>query len=171
MRESNPGIGNASKAPAEASEWLVVGVGSPAGSDDAIGLDLVRGLAREAAFAARCVLLESADALLVASYLLEWQRPAVFVDAADMRLAPGQYRFFPDSAASLTLKASSVSTHGLGLADGLDLARALGYDRPVRIFGVQPFDLSPKQGLTDEMSARFPSLLAALKEACFRLPQ
>ena len=149
-------------------DWLVVGVGTPAGSDDEIGLALVRTLSRETEYAARCTLLECADAAMVASSLLEWQRPVVLVDAADMGLAPGEYRFFPDSNAAMALKTSSVSTHGLGLAEGLELARTLGCNQPIRIFGIQPFDLSPKQGLTPEMSALFPSLLTALKNACSR---
>ena len=148
------------------SDWLVVGVGTPASGDDEIGLALVRALSRQAEYAGRCMLLECADAAMVASSLLEWQQPAIVVDAADMGIAPGQYRFFPDSNAAVTLKTSSVSTHGLGLAEGLELARTLGYDHGICIFGVQPFDLSPKQGLTPEMSRLFPSLLAALENAC-----
>lgn len=150
------------------TDWLIVGVGTPASGDDEIGLALVRALSRQADFAGRCRLLECADAATVASSLLEWQKPAIVVDAADMGLVPGEYRFFPDSNAAITLKASSVSTHGLGLAEGLELARTLGYGREIRIFGVQPFDLSPKPGLTPEMSRLFPSLLAALKHACSR---
>ena len=52
----------------------------------------------------RCVLLESADAATVASSLLEWRRPVILVDAADMDLAPGEYRFFSDRDASVILK-------------------------------------------------------------------
>jgi hypothetical protein len=66
----------------------------------------------------------------------------------------------------MILKTSSVSTHGMGLAEGLELARTLGFDQSARIFGVQPFDLSPGQGLTPEMTSRFPSLLDSLCEAC-----
>ena len=98
--------------------------------------------------------------------LLEWHRPVILVDAANMDLAPGEYRFFSDRDASMILKTSSVSTHGLGLAEGLELARTLGFDQAACIFGVQPFDLSPGQGLTPEMTSRFPSLLDALREAC-----
>ena len=142
--------------PAAENSWLLVGLGTPSSSDDEIGLALIRTLSGESDYAARCVLLEFADAATVASSLLEWQKPAVLVDAADMGLPPGEHRFFSDSDASLILKTSSVSTHGLGLAEGLELARTLGYDCPIRIFGVQPFDLSPKPGLTGEMTARFP---------------
>lgn len=161
---------NLSPSPAD-SDWLVIGVGTPAGSDDEIGLALVRALSLEAEYAGRCMLLEYADTAMVASSLLEWRKPAILVDAADMGVAPGEYRFFPDGNAAITLKDSSVSTHGLGLAEGLELARTLGYDRAIRIFGVQPFDISPRHGLTREMSELFPSLLAALKKACSRMQQ
>jgi hydrogenase maturation protease len=165
------GIESGRDAGAAGSDWLIVGVGTPACSDDEIGLALVRALGRSEAYAPRCLLLEYADAALVASSLLQWQKPAVLIDAADMGLAPGSYRFFADHRASITLKDSSVSTHGLGLAEGLELARTLGYDFPIRIFGIQPFDLSPKQGLTREMTELFPELLRALEDACSRLPR
>lgn len=148
--------------------WLVVGLGSYLNSDDAIGLALVQALSEDAALPLQCVLLESADAATVASALLEWRRRILLVDAADMALDPGEYRFFADRAAALILKDSSASTHGLGLAEGLELARALGLDQPVHIFGIQPFDLSPRQALTPEMAGRFHALLAALKEACLQ---
>jgi hydrogenase maturation protease len=151
---------------AAGSDWLVVGVGTPASGDDEIGLVLVRALSREEEYSDHCRLLECADAATVASSLLDWQRPVILVDAADMGLITGAYRFFPDSNATMTLKNSSVSTHGLGLAEGLELARTLGFDRPLHIFGVQPFDLSPKQGLSREMSKLFPFLLDSLKNAC-----
>jgi hydrogenase maturation protease len=153
-------------APATGSDWKIVGLGTCLGRDDEIGIALVQELARDGAFDKRCVLLESADAATVASLLLEWLRPVILVDAANMNLAPGEYRFFSDRDASVILKTSSVSTHGMGLAEGLELARTLGFDQAACIFGVQPFDLSPGQGLTPEMATRFPSLLDALSEAC-----
>jgi hydrogenase maturation protease len=154
------------ETPEARSEWQVVGLGSYLSSDDEIGLALVQSLSREAGFAEQCVLLESADAATVASSIIEWGRPLILVDAADMNLTPGEHRFFSDRDASVILKTSLVSIHGMGLAEGLALARTLGFDRPVYIFGVQPFDLSPRKGLTSEMSACFPALLIALKNAC-----
>lgn len=153
-------------APAVGSDWKIVGLGTYLGHDDEIGLALVREIARDAAFAERCVLLDSSDAATVASLLLEWLRPVILVDAANMGVTPGEYRFFSDRDASMILKTSSVSTHGMGLAEGLELARTLGFDQESCIFGVQPFDLSPGQGLTPEMTSHFPLLLDALREAC-----
>jgi hydrogenase maturation protease len=147
-------------------DFYIVGLGSWLSSDDEIGLALVSALAEGEAFHDRCVLLENSDATVVASTLIEWDRPVILVDAADMRLAPGMFRFFSDNDAAMIIKSSSVSTHGLGLAEGLGIARALGYDQPVLIFGIQPFDLSPRQGLTPEMNARFPLLIEALRKEC-----
>jgi hydrogenase maturation protease len=165
MKESLLGIGADSEESAPGIDWLIVGVGTPASRDDEIGLALVRALSREPDYSKCCTLLEFADAALVASSLLEWQKPVLLADAADMGIEPGAYRFFSDRDASINLKSSSVSSHGLGLGEGLELARTLGYDQPVYIFGIQPFDLSPKQGLTPEMNALFPALLKALKDA------
>ena len=142
-----------------------MGLGTRVGRDDEIGLALVSALAEEPGFRKRCATLENADPATISSALLERQDAVILVDAADMGLAPGEHCVFQDDEASIMLKNDSVSTHGLGLAEGLALARALGFDYPVRIFGIQPFDLSPRPGLTPEMNARFPKLLAALRAA------
>ena len=154
-----------SVGPEAGSVWHLAGLGTRLSSDDEIGLALVQAFSQDTEFPEHCILLEGADTALVASSLLEWQHPVIFVDAADMGLDPGEYRFFSDKEASVTLKTDSVSTHGLGLAEGLEIARALGFDRPAAIFGIQPFDLSPRQGMVPEMKDRFPSLLEALKDA------
>jgi hydrogenase maturation protease len=156
-------------SPESRLEWQVVGLGSGLGSDDGIGLALVQALSQDEAFTPRCTLLESADAATIASSLIEWRRPVILVDAANMALAAGEYRFFEDRDVAAILKTSSVSTHGLGLAEGLELARTLGFDQSVYIFGIQPFDLSPGQSLSLEMTAKFPLLLSALRTACSRL--
>lgn len=148
------------------TEWRIVGLGTCLGSDDAIGLFLVQALSKEAEWTPHCRLLEGADAATIAASLLEWRRKVILVDAADMNLPPGEHRFFSDKDAAMILKTDSVSTHGLGLAEGLELARILGFDLPVFIFGIQPFDLTPGRELTPEMNAQFPSLLSALKAEC-----
>jgi hydrogenase maturation protease len=144
----------------------VVGLGSRMGRDDGIGLSLVSDLAADdEALGERCVLLEGADMATLALFLMEQASPVILVDAADMGMAPGAYRLFDEQEARLILRSDSVSTHGFGLAEGLGIARALGFEAPVRIFGAQPFDLSFEPGLTDEMAAQYPELLSALRRA------
>ncbi|MCB9477089.1 MAG: carbamoyltransferase HypF [Deltaproteobacteria bacterium] len=141
----------------------VVGVGSAWGRDDAIGLALVESLPSDD----RCAttLLEDADALTLAEWLISKDGPVVVVDAADMGLAGGAWRFFSRDEAALATRSDSCSTHGFGIADALALAANLGFEQPTYVFGVQPFDLSPAMGLTPEMSARLSDLATALRNA------
>ncbi len=143
---------------------VVIGVGSRACADDAIGLRLVEAL-RARGGAPRVALWEDNDALDVASGLLELDAPAVLVDCADMGLPPGSWRAFDAEDARLAEAEAAASTHGFGLADALALARALGYAHPVRVFGVQPFEVRPgRPHLSPPMQARVAPLTAALRE-------
>lgn len=144
----------------------LAGVGSRFSRDDEIGLRLVEAIAgRGSTSAVECCLWEDADALTLANELLELDRDVVIVDCADMGLASGSWRLFADEAARLRICNDPLSTHGLGLAEALSLARSLGCTNSIRIFGVQPFDLSPVPGLSAQMLAVFPDLLAALENA------
>ena len=107
------------ETPAAGPGRLIVGIGSYLSRDDEIGLALVGALSREPTWTVWCVLLDSADIATVASSLLEWDKSVVLVDAANMGLAPGEFRFFPERDAALFMKDDSVSTHGFGLAGRL----------------------------------------------------
>ncbi|MEO5346053.1 MAG: hydrogenase maturation protease [Magnetococcus sp. YQC-9] len=142
----------------------LIGVGSRAGRDDAIGLELVERVAGLHPSPALTPLLwEDADALSLAGELLEIKQPILIVDCADMRLEPGSWRLFHPRRPRTHLAWDSVSTHGLGLAEALEIAASLGFDQPVAVFGVQPFDLSPDPALTPEMRTCLPELVFALQ--------
>lgn len=148
----------------------VAGIGSRHSTDDAIGLWLVdnlgslpEGVGRER--------WEDADALSLAHLLLENTGPLLIVDCAEMGLMGGEWRCFSataDTNMKLTSHSRSISTHGLGLAEALNIARKLGLDTPVHIFGVQPFQLkyslTPNSGLSEAMQTRLPQLLIALRQ-------
>lgn len=145
---------------------LVIGVGTRLGRDDAIGLVLVeRLLSAGAVEASDALVLEGADAATVAATLLEVERDILVVDCADMGAPPGTVRVFDDTEAKLALRDDGTSTHGFGLAEGLALARALGFGFRVRVLAVQPFDLSPGRSLSDEMRAVLDSLDRTLETA------
>lgn len=144
----------------------VIGLGSRHSRDDAVGLVLVESL-RDWGVGVRVTtqLWEDADALTLAHDLLALTGPALVVDCADMGLAGGEWRFFQEGTQPILQKNGSVSTHGLGLASALTLARGLGYEHPVWLFGVQPFDLSPAFGLTPDMENHLAVLHSALIQA------
>ena len=151
------------------STLTVAGIGSRHSADDAIGLRLVESLPPDPGL--RRELWEDADALGLAHRLLECEDPVLIVDCADLGLAGGEWRCLSldgRSGARLIPRSRSISTHGLGLAEALDIARDLGMDAPVHVFGVQPFELrcglAALGELSEPMRERLPALRAALRE-------
>ncbi|MCC6159657.1 MAG: hydrogenase maturation protease [Deltaproteobacteria bacterium] len=148
----------------------VIGVGSWLSRDDAIGLMLVDELAaRPPRPDLDFHTWEGVDALTITHDMLALSSPILVVDCADLGLAPGEWRFFDAESARLHLHGDTVSTHGFGLADALEMARGLGFEKPVHVFGVQPFDLAPGTGLSDEMRHVFGRLLENLSDAAGRI--
>lgn len=96
---------------------LVVGVGQPAAGDDGIGIFVARSLrarGREA--------IETTDPMLLVSLLADG-RDLVVVDAVVGIGSPGDVlRLEPDSLSPAT---SPVSSHGIGVAGALRLARVV----------------------------------------------
>jgi len=105
---------------------VVVGIGQAAAGDDGVGLAVARALA-----ARGVAVRETADASLVLA-LLEAERDVVVVDAVVGGGAPGSViRLDPGALAS---GPTPLSSHGLGVAEALELARALyGTDVAARV--------------------------------------
>jgi len=148
----------------------VAGIGSRHSSDDAIGLWLVDHLGELPADVRRAQ-WEDADALSLAHLLLENAGPLLIVDCAEMGLGGGEWRCFSASDGAnmkLTPHSRSISSHGLGLAEALAIARQLGQTGEVNIFAVQPFELNlrppAEYTLSAPMQARLPQLLGALRK-------
>ena len=147
---------------------LVAGIGSYLSSDDEIGLALVEALADRfhgpPSTDSQIViaLWSDADALTLADELVNLTTPVLLVDCADMRLSAGSWRLFSAEKATLDDPVRALSTHGLGMIDALRIARELGCKQQVHFFGVQPFDLTPRRGLSVRMQDRFADLLDAL---------
>ncbi len=154
------------------SALVVAGIGSRHLVDDAIGLRLVESL-DQLEPGVRPELWEDADALTLTYRLLELSAPVLLVDCADMELAGGEWRCFRVSSAGegdgrLLLHSPALSSHGPGLAWGVEIALALGLAWPVHVFAVQPFQVELRPGAGDELSpamcSRLPALLTALRQ-------
>jgi len=101
---------------------VVVGIGQLAAGDDGVGLVVAQALAARG-FDTR----ESADASVVLA-LLEAERRVVLVDAVVDGRAPGTVIRL--AAGDLAAGPTPLSSHGLGVAEALELARTL-YGTPV----------------------------------------
>jgi hydrogenase maturation protease len=103
---------------------LVLGVGNPDRGDDGAGRAVVRAL-RLAAPAG--VAIDECDGETTAVLArLEGVRRAVIVDACVAGGPAGRVHRFDVAAAPLPSASFSVSSHGFGLYEAIELARALG---------------------------------------------
>jgi hydrogenase maturation protease len=141
---------------------VVVGIGQPAAGDDGVGLAVARALAARGA-----PVRESADASIVLA-LLEAGRRVVIVDAVVGGGAPGTVlRLDPGALAS---GPAPLSSHGIGVAEALELARTLygeGAARGVAIVGISidrpassAIGLSPAVAAAVEPAAALAAALA-----------
>ncbi len=159
--------GNLDSSTASHPASLIIGLGSPLRGDDGVGVRVIEDLAERTLPDGVEVVDGGAQGLGLVS-LMEGRRRVVFVDAADVGQAPGQFvRFTFDDVRSgsvaLLGAECSISVHAAGLRDALLLAQALGcLPDEVIIFGVQPANLDWEEGLSPQVEAVLPRLVEAV---------
>ena len=113
----------------EHGDLLIVGVGNPDRGDDGAGPAVIRHLKtrlqREGAAEGVGLVENWGEATALVAALEGW-RTAVLVDAAQSGAEPGTYRCFEASEGALPSGLAEVSSHGFGVAQAVELARALG---------------------------------------------
>jgi len=102
---------------------LVIGIGNPERGDDAAGLAVAAWLAGRLPASVEILTHDGEAASLLT--LLGQASAAYLVDACVSGAPAGTVRRFDVTTAPLPREPFSVSTHGLGLADAIELARAL----------------------------------------------
>lgn len=103
---------------------VVLGIGNPVRGDDAVGRHVIRLLRRAPLPGVQLVELDGEATALLRS--LEGAAAAVVVDASHSGAAAGTIRRFDAVQAPLPQAAFGLTTHGFGLAEAIELARALG---------------------------------------------
>lgn len=110
--------------PMTGSEVLVIGIGNPDRGDDAVGRVVAERLARQPPAGARVVETDGEVARLLS--LLDEAAEVVIVDAASSEDSPGTVHRLDATSAAIPAAMFAMSTHAMGLAECLELARALG---------------------------------------------
>lgn len=103
---------------------IVIGLGNPDRGDDAAGREVARRLRETGLLSADILELDGEATALLAR--LEGASAAILVDASISGGPPGMVRRFDVAAGPLPSGAFGVSSHGFGLAEAIELARALG---------------------------------------------
>jgi hydrogenase maturation protease len=137
----------------------VIGIGQRTAGDDAVGLAVVDALAA-AALPDDVVLLQLADPSALVAELVG---RVILVDAMLAPQAPGSVRVVSE-ADFAPLAKSGVSSHGIGVAQALAVARALGREAEVVVVAVgirapTPFHM----GLSPEVAAAVPDAVRTVR--------
>lgn len=140
----------------------VIGCGTPDAGDDAVGLLAVRA-ARERLASMGVEVLESASPLDLV-HLLEGADAAVVVDAVRAPSGgrdPGELirvEAAPGEPLPAELR-SSLSSHGLGLAEAVGLAAAFEPTPRVVVLGIEAAEVAAGAGLSPAVAAALPRLV------------
>ncbi|HYA35450.1 MAG TPA: hydrogenase maturation protease [Candidatus Binataceae bacterium] len=103
----------------------IIGVGNPMAGDDGVGIEVVRAIARTGANDG-VDLSELADPSRLVELLTDGADPVVIIDALLDSHSPGRVMRISQSSAK---DERLLSTHGLGIFEAIELARATYPDR------------------------------------------
>ncbi len=138
---------------------LVIGLGNPLRGDDAAGIMVVRRLRQRAA--AR-VLEQSGEATALVDALRD-ASAALIVDAAS-GTQPGRVRRLDAAAQPLPQGLFGCSTHGFGVAEGIELARALGALPPVCVvYALEGVQFETGAAMSPAVQAAVPGVAARIE--------
>ena len=129
---------------------LVIGIGNPFRSDDAVGLKVAQRLQPY-----------SGDRLEVIEFTSDplnlwdqWQHydDVWLIDAIPLKEQPGRVHLFDAARKRLPTGLFQSSTHNLGVAEAIELARALGkLPRQFMVYGIEGKNFSFGQTLSPEI--------------------
>jgi hydrogenase maturation protease len=137
------------------TQTLIVGAGNAFRRDDGAGLATamrLRGTLATVPGDIR-VLAKEGD---LASLLDDWEGAAavVVIDATESGTEPGTIRRYEVHEQPLPAVFSRRSTHSFGVAEAVELARALGrLPARVVVFGIEGRDFAPGEGLSPAVDA------------------
>ena len=141
---------------------LILGLGNLLQCDDGIGCRVAQELERRALPDDVEVIDGGAPGVGLLN-LLEGRRRAIIIDAAEMGIAPGEFKRFGTEDVLLTGSAQRISLHRTGIADALALARELKIQLPeIIFFGIQPALIDWQDGLSPQAQAAMPRVIEAI---------
>ena len=147
-----------------AERVAVIGAGNRWRRDDAVGLEVAARL--------RALGIDARDAEGEAVELIDlWEGAgsAIVVDAASSGAGPGTVHRIEAASEPVPGALSSHSTHTLGIAEAVELARALGrLPERVLLIAVEGSDFRAGQGLTPAVEAAVEGVVEAVAQEVAR---
>jgi hydrogenase maturation protease len=140
----------------------VVGVGNEMRGDDAVGLAVVRALSGTVPEGVAVVECEGEPVSLLSAW--EGHARAIVVDATQSDAEPGTIRRIVAADGPLPPALAGSSTHLLGLADAVELARALKrLPAATIVYGIEGASFDTGTGLSEQVAAAAEKVAAAIR--------
>lgn len=142
---------------------LIITIGHADRGDDGIGPTAARLLQTRLAGRARIEEQSGEPAALIES----WQGSGlvIVIDAVCAGASPGTIHRLEVGRQGPPLDSKPCSSHGLGLAEAIELARALGQLPPrLIVLGIEPKSFEPGRPLSKEVNRSLPRLLAQIDQ-------
>lgn len=144
------------------SQFLILGVGNPFRHDDGVGPAIIKHL-KTLNLSEVDLLDGGTDGLALIDEIAKYQQ-AIIIDAVNMNAPPGTVRFFNPKEVRINIKHDALSTHGFGIAEVLKLIEELNIPTRIKIIGIQPFDVSFGEGLSNQVDKQMGSVLYLIKK-------
>jgi len=140
----------------------VVGVGNEMRGDDAVGLAVVRALSGTVPEGVAVIECEGEPVSLLSAW--EGHARAIVVDATQSDAEPGTIRRIIAADGPLPPALAGSSTHLLGLADAVELARALKrLPAATIVYGIEGASFDTGMGLSEPVAAAAEKVAAAIR--------
>lgn len=142
---------------------LVIGVGNDYRHDDAAGLAVVRQLKKYDIPGVR--LLESDGDPAKLLELWKGVSSVILVDAVASGATPGTIHWLDVDHESVPSQLFQVSSHGLGVAQAIELARALKQlPAFVKLFGIEGRNFEEGEGISKEVAESIPAVASCIQK-------
>lgn len=143
----------------------IIGLGNELRGDDAVGILMARRLRQEIGDRVEVVEAEMAGVDLVE--LMNGADVAILIDAARSGQAPGTIHRLDASADSISGPIFPHSSHAIGTADALELARAMGVlPATVIVYGVEAENTEAGQRLSPPVAKALNQVVARIVQDC-----
>ena len=140
----------------------VVGVGNEMRGDDAVGLAVVRALSGTVPEGVAVIECEGEPVSLLSAW--EGHARAIVVDATQSDAEPGTIRRIIAADGPLPPALAGSSTHLLGLADAVELARALKrLPAATIVYGIEGASFNTGVGISEPVAAAAEKVAAAIR--------
>lgn len=143
---------------------LILAAGNPLRKDDGIGPELLDRLRLETLPAGTTFEDIGTDGFSLID-LVQGADHVLLIDAVNMGQPAGTTKLFPPRDVKLICKGDALSTHGIGLADVINLMEGLNGTFPTNltILGIQPKKLGHGKGLSTELHMRLDEYLGKIR--------